>query len=257
MSMEMDGTLHDFFGGIEDLRNGVAKFVGDSDNRIKEDFLRILRFFRFQGRLPNPNWDQDTMASIAGNAHGLAGISGERIWSEMAKILSQPSRVQVLNQMRRAGVLAAIEMPENRIGMLSQVNGNDPVAALAAMINTVGNLQTLKKKWKFANHEFAKMKFVIENRHKPMDETEVKRMLANPKSRKDHVFAMLSSIGRGELARSVSKWTPPEFPVNGSDLIAAGMPTGPAMGKQLAQLRDQWEQSGFELTKDQLMNGVK
>jgi tRNA nucleotidyltransferase (CCA-adding enzyme) len=257
MSMEMDGTLHDFFGGIDDLQNGVAKFVGDADNRMQEDFLRILRFFRFQGRLQTPHWDNDTMESVTRNASGLAGVSGERIWSEMGKILSQPSRVTVLKQMERTGVLAAINMPSNRIGMLNQVDSNDPVVALAATINTVGTLHSLRQEWKFTNTEFATANFIISNRHNPIDETEVKRMLTNPKIKNDHVVAMLGSIGKGELARSVSTWTPPEFPVNGSDLIAIGMPTGVAMGKKLAELRDQWEQSGFNLTKEQLMNGVK
>lgn len=257
MSMEMDGTLHDYFDGVEDIKNGVARFVGDADARMQEDFLRILRYFRFQGRMTSPIWDTDTLEAVSRNAAGLAGVSGERIWSEMAKILSQPSRVVVLRKMNKTGVLVGAGMPGNfNLGKLAQVTGNDPVAALAAMVSTMSGLTALKRRWKFANHEFAKMQFVVENRHMPMDETLVKRLLTHPKGRKDHVFAMLNSLGLGELARSVSKWTPPDFPVNGSDLIAAGVPTGPEMGRVLAQLRGTWEQSGFELTRQELLKDL-
>ena len=253
MSMEMDGTLHDYFGGVEDLNNGVAKFVGNADKRLQEDFLRILRFFRFQGRLNAPTWDSETMDAVRRNAAGLKGISGERIWSEMEKILTRPSRVDVLQRMDQADVLEAIDMPNNRVRMMNGVDGNDPVVALSATLNTMGGLEALKKKWKFSNDVMAKAKFILENRHKPMDEVQAQRMLADPKIKAVHVFALLEALGKGAMGEELKRWQPPAFPINGSDLMAAGVKPGPEMGKKLAQLRDAWEESGFELNKDQLL----
>lgn len=84
-----DGRLVDYFNGESDLRNGVIKFVGDADKRVKEDFLRILRFFRFwsrygQGKRP----DDATLTVLRDNLSGLDQISGERIWQEIKKTLS-------------------------------------------------------------------------------------------------------------------------------------------------------------------------
>jgi tRNA nucleotidyltransferase/poly(A) polymerase len=253
MSMEMDGTLHDYFDGVEDINNGVARFVGDADARLQEDFLRILRYFRFQGRLNSPSWDAETMDAVERNAGGLEGISGERIWAEMEKILSQPSRVDVLRRMNKTDVLDGIDMPVNRIGMVKGVSGMDPVVALSAALNTQGGLDTLRRRWKFSNEVHAKLTFILAHRHKPMDETLAQRMLADPKMKTAHVMALLEAMGKGVLADKMRQWTPPEFPVNGSDLLAAGVPSGPAMGRQLAQLRDAWEQSGFELDKAELL----
>jgi tRNA nucleotidyltransferase (CCA-adding enzyme) len=256
--MEMDGTLHDYFDGVQDLQNGVAKFVGDADSRLKEDYLRILRFFRFQGRLNNPTWDAETMEAVRRNAEGLMGISGERIWMEMEKILANSaSRADVVGRMRDSSVLVGIDMPTNRIGSLRNVVGDNPAAALSACINTLGGLETLRRRWKFGNDTYNVVKFCIENRNIPFDVTEAKRMLADPKIRKEYVFALAESRGRQDLVRQLNSWTPPEFPINGSDLIAAGIKQGPEMGKRLAALRNDWEASGFKLTKNELLRDLK
>jgi len=254
MSMELDGTIHDFFGGIQDLKNGHARFVGNPDARMQEDYLRILRFFRFQGRLNSPTWDRDTMDAVRRNAQGLEGISGERIWMEMEKILSRPqSRADVLKRMDQADVLEAIDMPNNRVGSLRNVVGENPAAALSAVMNTVGGLDTLRNRWKFSNEVYNTARFCIENRGIPLDETVAKRMLADPKTRSEHVFALAESRGRADLVQKLKTWQPPEFPVNGSDLIAMGKKPGPDMGRTLAQLRNEWEASGFRLTRDELL----
>jgi tRNA nucleotidyltransferase (CCA-adding enzyme) len=257
MSMEMNGTLHDYFDGAEDLENGVARFVGNPDARIQEDFLRILRFFRFQGRLNFPTWDKETMGAVRRNADGLAGISGERIWMEMEKILAnKTSRADVLKRMDQTDVLAGIGMPTNRIGSMRNVIGDNPAAALAACINTVDELFQLHKRWKFDNNTHKTARFCVEHRNIPFGETEAQRMLADPKIRNEHVFALVESRGRAELLQKLKTWTPPEFPINGSDLMAAGVESGPKMGLMLAQLRDAWEQSGFKLTRDELLRDV-
>lgn len=257
MSMELDGTLHDYFDGVEDLRNGTARFVGDADLRMQEDYLRILRYFRFQGRMRSPTWDRETILAIARNAPGLKRISGERIWMEMEKILAQPTRSAVLKQMDLTDVIEAIDMPVNRISFVRQVSGDDPVAALAAAINTIGGLETLRNKWKFSNDVYLKARFILENRDRNLTDDEIRRMLADPKIRSAHVFALLNSLGMGAKIPAFRAWQPPEFPVTGSDLLAKGMQQGPNMGRALAQLRSEWESSGFKLTKNQLLMRIK
>jgi len=254
MSMDLKGTLFDYFDGIEDLKNGIAKFVGDADKRIQEDFLRILRFFRFQGRLNSPTWDKETMEAVRRNADGLSGISGERVWMEMSKILSRPdTRVNVIKLMSKAGVLKAINMPAQQLDMMRDVNVTDPVVALSTTLKTVDGLDVLKRLWKLSNTEYNKAKFILQNRHLNVDEAMAQRMLTDPQVRTEHVFALLAANGDDNLVSKLKHWTPPVFPVTGSDLIAAGVKPGPEMGKLLGQFRNKWEASGFKLTKTDLL----
>jgi tRNA nucleotidyltransferase (CCA-adding enzyme) len=257
MSMDLNGTLHDYYGGLEDIKNNVATFVGNADKRMQEDYLRILRYFRFQGRLNSPTWDKNTMDAVRRNVGGLEGISGERIWSEMEKILSNPkSRVDVLRRMNDAGALSAIDVPINRVGSLRNVIGENPAAALSALINTVGGLAQLRNRWKFDNATNDTVRFCVENRNIVFDEKEAQRMLANPKIKKDHVTALAQSRGRADLLQKLKNWVPPDFPVNGSDLIASGVKPGPDMGRKLAALRNDWEESGFKLTRRELLKKI-
>lgn len=89
MFLGFDGSVYDYFFGYEDLKDRRVRFVGDADTRIKEDFLRILRYFRFFGRIAKSSdqHDPETLKVIATNAHGLQQVSGERIWVELRKIL--------------------------------------------------------------------------------------------------------------------------------------------------------------------------
>ena len=86
MFLTMDGEVVDFFGGQQDLEDGRVRFVGNARERMAEDFLRILRFFRFHGRVGSGKFDEKDLLAIHDSTHGLAGISGERIWMEMQKI---------------------------------------------------------------------------------------------------------------------------------------------------------------------------
>lgn len=90
MFLGFDGSVYDYFYGYDDLQKRRVAFVGDPDLRIKEDYLRILRYFRFYGRIAEriDNHDEETLRIIAKNASGLAKISGERIWQEWKKILA-------------------------------------------------------------------------------------------------------------------------------------------------------------------------
>ena len=89
MFLGFDGSVYDYFYGYEDLKDRRVRFVGNADRRIKEDFLRILRYFRFYGRISTTanKHDPETLKIIANNAEGLKRISGERIWVELKKVL--------------------------------------------------------------------------------------------------------------------------------------------------------------------------
>ena len=108
MSMDIDGKIYDYNGGMDDLQDKVSKFVGDPAERIREDYLRILRYFRFQAKLDSPKWDENTIKAISDNAGGLRQISVERIWQEMSKLLISTNAQEALTWMVKTGVAKVI-----------------------------------------------------------------------------------------------------------------------------------------------------
>lgn len=101
-----DGTVYDYFYGYDDLKNKRIAFVGDPDVRIKEDYLRIMRYFRFYGRIAERanNHDQHTLEIIKANAEGLQNVSGERIWMELKKTLQGNFAGDLLKTMLDVGI---------------------------------------------------------------------------------------------------------------------------------------------------------
>src|SRR5271157_1985557 len=106
--MAPDGTLYDYFGGADDLRAGRVRFVGEAARRIAEDYLRILRFFRFWARYGTGDPDPDAGAAIAAGVSGLSILSPERVWSELKRILAAPDPMRAVALMAELGVLAAV-----------------------------------------------------------------------------------------------------------------------------------------------------
>ncbi|USQ72626.1 CCA tRNA nucleotidyltransferase [Roseomonas sp. FDAARGOS_362] len=152
MSMDAEGNLWDWFGGRGDLAAGVVRFVGDPATRLREDYLRALRFFRFQARYGTGAPDAAALAAIRQAVPGLARLSAERVWSETKRLLAAPDPSGALRLMLDTGVLAAI-LPEalsgipepaalaERIGALRRGIAAglppDPVLRLAALLPPV------------------------------------------------------------------------------------------------------------------------
>jgi tRNA nucleotidyltransferase (CCA-adding enzyme) len=246
MSMDMEGNVFDYFNGMDDLQDKVSKFVGDADERIKEDYLRILRYFRFQGRLSTPSWNDDTLKAISSNTSGLAKVSSERIWQEMSKVLSGQNVANVLDHMTKTGVSKVIGLSTNDLSKVKD-NGNS-IVALAQMGNTVD----IAKRWRLSNNESALLDFLVKNKNNSLDQKKVEDMIADGVS-KDLISALATLQGK-DVNIDVEV---PTFPVTGTDLIAKGMNPGPEIGAKLGQLKQKWKQSNFKATKDELLGESK
>lgn len=197
-----DGKLVDYFNGASDLREGLVRFVGDADKRIKEDYLRIMRFFRFwsrYGRTHQP--DSATSLIIQNNLEGLKSISGERIWLEMKKIFAYLPCKEVVSLMQRLGlfdilgfmpegidrsdyygsVLTELEVIEGHIQQfksslkespgvwtdstyITKVKDLLPVILLSSTIRSLDVCVNLQKRMKFSNLERDLLLYIIENR---------------------------------------------------------------------------------------------
>ena len=153
MSMTSDGVVFDFFDGRADLAAGHVRFVGDPAARIAEDYLRILRFFRFQARYGRQAPDDATLTALSAGVSGLAMLSPERVWSEFKRILLAPDPVASLRLMAELGVLTAILPEVSSLDGLERLiaagSPPDPMLRLAALSRRA----TLAERWRLSTVE--------------------------------------------------------------------------------------------------------
>ena len=249
MSMDFNGKIYDYHGGMDDLQNKVSKFVGDPEERIKEDYLRILRYFRFQGRLTNPKWDKEVITAIKANSNGLTQVSVERIWQEMSKILSGNNVSTILTYMEKAGVTKNIKLSARNI---NQVKDNeDAIISLARIVDN----DSIAKTWKLSKDEHTTLITLVKNKDKELTQKAAEDLIVDGKNKT--ILSKLAELqGNKELAGYIRVYQAPTFPVNGNDLMAVGVNRGPEMGQVLQSLKTLWKQSNFEASKEDLLNSL-
>jgi len=246
MSMDFDGNLFDYHNGMDDLQNKVSRFVGDPAERIQEDYLRILRYFRFQGRLDNPKFEKETLQAIKANATGLTKVSVERVWMEMGKILSGNNIAKILTAMSSTGILKTIGLSNKNISAM--VDGDYELVNLARLGDA-----SIGKRWKLSNVDNNILKFLVEHANSPIDKKILSDMIVDG-TPKILLYRWAQMLGKYEIfANHIKSFEAPVFPVNGNDLIQAGFKKGPDLGKKLNLLKQKWKQSGYKATKDQLL----
>jgi tRNA nucleotidyltransferase (CCA-adding enzyme) len=259
MSLDFDGNLYDYFGGYEDLTNGIARFVGDTERRIQEDYLRILRYFRFQGRMVAPTFDDETLAAISKNVSGLKNISGERIWMEMNKILGGFHVEELFVTMKSVGVLEEVGLEQANLYELSHVipNTKEPVLRLASLLNNEAEIEKLFGYWKFPKAVKQVLDFVVVNREVSMTLEKAKLLLAQYGIDKKLIIRLLQYQGKENIINDFRAWKKPVFPVDGNDLISIGYSPGVEFGKTLQYLKKEWAESGYTLTKKELLDIIE
>lgn len=242
MFLSLDqGLLVDYFNGESDLKHGVVRFVGDPDLRIQEDYLRILRFFRFWSRYGrNQQPDENTLAKIKKNLDGLNQISGERIWQEIKKTFQMPSipvidlmlRLEVLKKSGVADVnldnynsyvdkvMEEIKLIENNIANSENIE-LVPIIRFATTIQTLDMFVNAHKRLKFSNIEKDTILYLYENRSRIMTLKDLKYELAmadfHDRKRMLHkqMHALLVYKGMQNDFRELESWQVPEFPLTG------------------------------------------
>lgn len=242
MSMTPDGAVYDYFGGIGDLREGRVHFVGDAASRIAEDYLRVLRFFRFHARYGRGAPDANALAALRDGVPGLARLSPERVWSELKRILSAPEPDEALALMRDLGVLAAV-LPEAASAptLLAELPP-DPLLRLAALVPS--DAEGLARRLRLSTAERERLAALGGPAVSPAaSDDDIRRALAD--TPRDILLdrARLAGAPAAFLDRIASA-PAPVFPLQGRDLRDAGMAPGPAMGELLRELRAAWLAGG-------------
>ncbi|RKK01178.1 CCA tRNA nucleotidyltransferase, partial [Teichococcus wenyumeiae] len=177
MSMDAGGRLWDYFDGRADLAGGRVRFVGDPATRMAEDYLRLLRFFRFHARYGRGAPDPAALAAIRDAVPGLARLSAERVWMELKRLLEAPDPGGALALMREAGVLPAI-LPEAGEGAaLSRLLADpqapvEPLLRLAALLAPGTETEALARRLRFSSAEAERLRQLADPKLRPPPELE-------------------------------------------------------------------------------------
>ncbi|WP_048648385.1 CCA tRNA nucleotidyltransferase [Nitratireductor soli] len=280
---EADGTVVDLVGGIADLESRTLRFIGEADTRIREDYLRILRFFRFFAWYGAGRPDADGLKACARLKDGLGQLSAERVWAELKKLLSAADPSRALLWMRQTGVLTK-SVPETEkwgidlIGPLMETEralgwAPDPLLRLAAIIPPQKErIETLAQRLKLSRAErlfldgwaeaplpsasldeerFRKLAYRADVKGLS---TRLKLALAGARGRAvTDDTALAEAAGFARLLKLLDGWEKPSFPLSGNDLTKLGLEPGKELGALLATLEDAWVESGFALKRDALL----
>lgn len=269
MSMDFEGKLFDPFNGAEHLKKGIVKFVGNPNKRIQEDYLRILRWFRFQVRFGIADTEkmQKSAAGRAISRHkdGLKKISKERIWSEIKALLQHENGPLMLAVMDHLGVGECIGMPakvkpQSRLASVYAARkalewSGSPEVIIAAWFGWYEpDVLTIANDWKWSNAEKEHFYWLLRHGWLGCD---LRRLIAVHNAPREWVRELAHWEGRNEWEKTaLVEWVFPPFPVNGNDLIAYGIKPGKIMGVIINTLKDKWAASGYSATKDDLMQMV-
>jgi poly(A) polymerase len=262
--LDPEGGVHDFVGGLADLRAGCVRFVGDAATRIREDVLRILRFYRFHAHYGRGAADPGARAACRALAHLLPTLSAERVAAETLKLLRAPDPVPALRMMAEDGVLGRI-LPEacrfERLAALLPLEpGPDALRRLGALVEVGGEgALALAERLRLANADRDRL-VAMAAPPWPVDlEADERRQrralhrLGAPLYR-DVVLLAAAAGGPGErvpaLLAFAEDWQPQRFPLKGRDVTRLGVPPGPAVGRLLAEVAAWWEDADFRPGRD-------
>jgi poly(A) polymerase len=267
-----DGTLHEIIpGSIDDAKAGRVIFIGDGDQRLREDYLRILRFYRFNAWY-GAGIDAEGQAACARQRGGLARIAAERIWKELKRTLTAPDPSHALCAMAEAGVLGAV-LPAAGTDLLPALVAAetgaglapDPMRRLMALVpRRLREISEISTGLKFSNEEAARLAgwadpalpHVLGGADAAAAEAFYRYGAA---AVVDRAAIEAASGGAGDLAeivRQAGEWQRPKFPVGGADALSAGL-EGPRIGAALAELEEDWIASGFTLDRRALVSKLK
>lgn len=239
MSMARDGTVFDYFDGAADLQAGRVRFVGDPATRIAEDYLRILRFFRFHARFGRAPPDPATLHALQAGIPGMAQLSIERVWNELRRILAAPDPSDAVLLMNRLCIWQAVVPEASALSHLAGLPA-DPILRLAGLLT--GDALALATRLKLSNGDRDRLVRLMATPQAAGSDADLRRLLA------DHLPADL--IDRTwlddslEVRQRLSAMQRPVFPLEGRDVVAIGVPSGPDVGALLREVRQWWMHGG-------------
>ncbi len=269
-------------------RSGIVRFIGDAATRIAEDYLRILRFFRFFAYYGAGRPDADGLRASAAARQKLKTLSAERVWSETEEAAFGAGSgrapcsgcgrsavlTEILPETEKWGIdaIPALVATEQALGWAP-----DPLLRLAAIVPPdLERLATLSERLKLSKAEAARLQAWAKAPSVKDDlsaaafdrllyrngadgiASRLKLALALARGKAVSDFDEMARAARlSNLLERAEKWKKPVFPVNGADALEAGLPAGPRVGETLGKLEEQWVEGNFALDRATLVARLK
>lgn len=266
LSVARDGAVYDYVGGLEDLAQRRVRFIGDPAKRIAEDYLRILRFFRFHASYGHGLPDPAGLHAAILARHGLEKLSRERVRMELMKLLIAPHAVPTLAAMTEAGLLDPVLGGVPYLASFSNMMkaeaacglGADPVRRLGALgVFVIEDAERLWQRLRLSNDEHERLRSMGEAwwRVAPDADGRGARELLyrlGPQKFTDRVLvawarspASVSDAAWRALATLPQRWTAPVFPLKAAAFLARGIPRGPQLGAAMRAAEAAWIAADF------------
>jgi poly(A) polymerase len=269
LSLSADGTVHDHVGGLEDLRAGRVRFIGEAEARIREDYLRILRFFRFSARFSASGVDREGLSAAIRLRDGLARLSRERVRAELMRLLVAPRASEVVRIMGECGFLEPILGGvgyATRLGRLIAIEADrgmagDAILRLAALGAAIPeDADRLRDRLRLANAEADRLRSAaaaLNGLHgiaAPPPFHGLRALLFNVGRKAAHDALALaqaesqappSDTAFAAAGRFLTDAAEPKLPFSGADLLARGVAPGRQLGQALRAFEALWIRAGF------------
>jgi poly(A) polymerase len=279
LSCKPTGELYDYFGGLKDLRQGRVRFVGDAKERIREDLLRLLRFYRFLAHYGRGQPDNAARTACRDMAGELNTLSAERLRDETLKLLRAPSPHDTLVLMHNDKVLAAY-LPEainiQRLARLvtierrwgERVRIGDAVRRLAILLKEPAKAGEAAARLRFSNKDKDRLEAMLSPAPftPPLDDRAIRRdcYRLGPELLIDRTLlywaAQQGNPDNAAIERmldTIETWEPVSLPVKGDDVLALGVPTGEAVGSLLRLVEDWWIEKDFRPGREETLAHLK
>ena len=271
---DLRGNVFDYYNGISDLENGVVRFVGSAEKQIKDDYLRIMRFFRFYSKFGKGPMDKEALEACVKLKDGLRSVAIERVRDELFKLLVTPNVTETMRVIYDKDILGYFLPPSKHLDALwrltrivadAQYEGNflrrlfvlyQPNVSMAE--NIAGALRFTKKQ-KETFVKWAKINLDADRMSSPQERLKlVYRYGKQWTIDKILISAAVYNIqisALNKVLKEIENAVVPIFPLRGRDLTAK-IKDGEQIGRTLAVLEQQWIDSGFTLTREELLNNI-
>ena len=279
-----DGTIEDPLGtGLKDIETETLRFIGKAEDRIKEDFLRSLRYYRFAAYYTKPPYDPVAIKATVKLRDGLRSLSAERIKSELFKILSAPQPIEIIRELYQNGILTLLLGTAPNIGAFFKLQelqtslNHQTIPALSLAVLAAwhqGDRERLTERFKLSKNEGRQIELKLQSKRekeklvtsldqKSSEGNYLYNHYLHHCGKEDYITLLKVLYASGDsplefealskIIKNCEQYESKELPIKGADLIDLGVKPGPELGEKLEQLTIEWLKSNRERSKEELL----